>query len=146
MQFPFVLTISRSQLEGVRHPRTFTELIKRPELRFHGVQSLSVQLLQRATGSQELTAYLALLRISMLLASFSQTISHSQFHSERPTRHSRIVTRQFRANSQYAYFLDGLSSDGMSGLRYQSAIAISLSARKSHLPYGTLLVLEHRYQ
>jgi hypothetical protein len=91
-------TICRSQLEGVRHPRTFTELIERPELRFHGVQSLFVQLLQRATGPRQLTAYLARFRISMLLASFSQTISHSPFHSGHPTRHSRIVIRQCRAN------------------------------------------------
>lgn len=35
----FILTQTRSQLEGVRHPRPFTELIDKPELRFHGVQS-----------------------------------------------------------------------------------------------------------
>jgi phosphatidylinositol 3-kinase len=34
-----ILTQTRSQLEGVRHPRPFTELIDKPELRFHGVQS-----------------------------------------------------------------------------------------------------------
>jgi phosphatidylinositol 3-kinase len=28
----------RSQLEGVRHSRPFTELLEKPELRFHGVQ------------------------------------------------------------------------------------------------------------
>ncbi|KAN0128791.1 Protein kinase-like domain containing protein [Lactarius tabidus] len=33
------VTFRISQLEGVRHPRPFTELIERPELRFHGVQS-----------------------------------------------------------------------------------------------------------
>jgi phosphatidylinositol 3-kinase len=30
---------TRCQLEGVRHPRPFTVLIDKPELRFHGVQS-----------------------------------------------------------------------------------------------------------
>ena len=45
--FP-ALTRCRSQLEGVRHPRLFTELIERPELRFHGVQSPFVQLLHCA--------------------------------------------------------------------------------------------------
>jgi hypothetical protein len=29
----------RSQLEGSRHPRPFTELLDKPELRFHGVQA-----------------------------------------------------------------------------------------------------------
>ncbi|KAF8213787.1 atypical PIKK PI3K protein kinase [Mycena galopus ATCC 62051] len=29
----------KSQLEGTRQPRSFTELLERPELRFHGVQS-----------------------------------------------------------------------------------------------------------
>ena len=29
----------RSQLEGTRHPRSVTELLDKPELRFHGVQS-----------------------------------------------------------------------------------------------------------
>ncbi|KAI9440788.1 atypical/PIKK/PI3K protein kinase, partial [Lactarius indigo] len=33
------VTFRISQLEGVRHPRPFTELIERPELLFHGVQS-----------------------------------------------------------------------------------------------------------
>ncbi|KAH9971754.1 putative atypical/PIKK/PI3K protein kinase [Lactifluus volemus] len=33
------VTFRISQLEGVRHPRPFTELIERPELRFHGNQS-----------------------------------------------------------------------------------------------------------
>ncbi|KAH8978579.1 atypical/PIKK/PI3K protein kinase [Lactarius hatsudake] len=33
------VTFRISQLEGVRHPRPFTELIEKPELRFHGVQS-----------------------------------------------------------------------------------------------------------
>lgn len=38
--FPYInLNQTRSQLEGVRHPRPFTELIDKPELRFHGVQS-----------------------------------------------------------------------------------------------------------
>jgi hypothetical protein len=39
-----ILTQARSQLEGVRHPRPFTELIDKPELRFHGVQSSYAQL------------------------------------------------------------------------------------------------------
>jgi phosphatidylinositol 3-kinase len=34
-----LLIQTRSQLEGVRHPRPFTEIIDKPELRFHGVQS-----------------------------------------------------------------------------------------------------------
>ena len=28
----------RSQLEGIRHPHTFTEVLENPDLRFHGVQ------------------------------------------------------------------------------------------------------------
>lgn len=38
---PVVLAdiISRSQLEGNRKPRSFTELLENPELQFHGVQS-----------------------------------------------------------------------------------------------------------
>ena len=40
-----ILTQTRSQLEGVRHPRPFTELIDKPELRFHGVQSSYARLL-----------------------------------------------------------------------------------------------------
>ena len=38
------ITRTRSQLEGVRHPRPVTELIDKPELRFHGVQSSYAQL------------------------------------------------------------------------------------------------------
>ncbi|KII89648.1 hypothetical protein PLICRDRAFT_158734 [Plicaturopsis crispa FD-325 SS-3] len=33
------VTFRISQLEGIRHPRPFTELLDQPELRFHGVQS-----------------------------------------------------------------------------------------------------------
>jgi phosphatidylinositol 3-kinase len=35
----FVSHNCRSQLEGTRHPRPLTELLDKPELRFHGVQS-----------------------------------------------------------------------------------------------------------
>lgn len=43
--FPYINSNqTRSQLEGVRHPRPFTELIDKPELRFHGVQSPYVRL------------------------------------------------------------------------------------------------------
>ncbi|CAK5265470.1 unnamed protein product [Mycena citricolor] len=37
--FGALLSVLSSQLEGVRQPRTFTELLDNPELRFHGVQS-----------------------------------------------------------------------------------------------------------
>lgn len=33
------VTFRINQLEGIRHPRSFTELLNKPELRFHGVQS-----------------------------------------------------------------------------------------------------------
>ncbi|RDB29393.1 Phosphatidylinositol 3-kinase catalytic subunit type 3 [Hypsizygus marmoreus] len=33
------VTFRISQLEGIRRPRSFTELLEKPELRFHGVQS-----------------------------------------------------------------------------------------------------------
>ena len=32
----------RSQLEGVRRPKSVTELLQHPELRFHGIQSAYV--------------------------------------------------------------------------------------------------------
>ncbi|KAI0071970.1 atypical/PIKK/PI3K protein kinase [Panus rudis PR-1116 ss-1] len=34
----FPVTVRISQLEGTRHPKPFTELLEKPELRFHGVQ------------------------------------------------------------------------------------------------------------
>ncbi|CAL1715935.1 unnamed protein product [Somion occarium] len=34
----FPVTFRISQLEGTRHPRPFTELLEKPDLRFHGVQ------------------------------------------------------------------------------------------------------------
>ena len=33
-----LINIYSSQLEGTRHPRPFTELLEKPDLRFHGVQ------------------------------------------------------------------------------------------------------------
>jgi len=36
------VTFRISQLEGVRSQRSFTELLDKPELRFHGVQSPSL--------------------------------------------------------------------------------------------------------
>ncbi|TFY72459.1 hypothetical protein EVG20_g546 [Dentipellis fragilis] len=33
------VTFRISQLEGIRHPKSLTELVEKPELRFHGVQS-----------------------------------------------------------------------------------------------------------
>jgi phosphatidylinositol 3-kinase len=38
--FSDITDYRRSQLEGTRHPRSVTELLDKPELRFHGVQSL----------------------------------------------------------------------------------------------------------
>lgn len=37
-----LLMTDSSQLEGIRKPRTFTELLENHELNFHGVQSSSV--------------------------------------------------------------------------------------------------------
>jgi phosphatidylinositol 3-kinase len=48
-----ILIQPRSQLEGVRHPRPFTELIDKPELRFHGVQSPYARLPNCSTDLQE---------------------------------------------------------------------------------------------
>ncbi len=60
-------------------------------------------------GPRQLIAYLARLQISMLPASFSQTISHSPSHSGRPTRHSRIAIRQCRTELTWcASFVDYL--------------------------------------
>lgn len=40
LTFPFrSLMTSRSQLEGVRKPRSFTDVLDNPELKFHGAQS-----------------------------------------------------------------------------------------------------------
>jgi len=39
----------RSQLEGIRKPRTYTELLENPELRHHGIQSSYVSALVTAT-------------------------------------------------------------------------------------------------
>ncbi|KAK0480262.1 atypical/PIKK/PI3K protein kinase [Armillaria novae-zelandiae] len=36
------VTFRINQLEGIRHPRSFTELLNKPELRFHGVQSATL--------------------------------------------------------------------------------------------------------
>ncbi|KAK0193584.1 atypical/PIKK/PI3K protein kinase [Armillaria mellea] len=36
------VTFRINQLEGTRHPRSFTELLNKPELRFHGVQSATL--------------------------------------------------------------------------------------------------------
>ncbi|KAF7367441.1 Phosphatidylinositol 3-kinase VPS34 [Mycena sanguinolenta] len=39
LKLPVTFRMQVSQLEGTRQPRSFTELLERPELRFHGVQS-----------------------------------------------------------------------------------------------------------
>ncbi|SJK99956.1 related to phosphatidylinositol 3-kinase [Armillaria ostoyae] len=36
------VTFRINQLEGIRHPRSFSELLNKPELRFHGVQSATL--------------------------------------------------------------------------------------------------------
>jgi hypothetical protein len=85
----------RSQLEGVRQPRPFMDLVDKPELRFHGVQSPYAWLpiilepsltfvISRTADSQISLSHVNSLRIT----------SPSLFHFGHLTRPSRIIIRQ----------------------------------------------------
>ena len=85
----------RSQLEGVRQPRPFTDLIDKPELRFHGVQSpyawLPIILEPSLTFviSQTADSQISLSHVNSL-----RITSPSPFHFGHLTRPSRIIIRQ----------------------------------------------------
>lgn len=37
--YSLLTSFNRSQLEGIRKPKSFTEVLENPDLQFHGVQS-----------------------------------------------------------------------------------------------------------
>lgn len=113
-----------SQLEGVRHPRPLTDLVDKPELRFHGVQSpyawfpiiLESSLTFLNSGLSDLFVTCQLIADNKPLTIPFRT-SYKAFKNNY-TSASNYSHRFRSVNSSYI--------GGMSGFRYRFATAISL--------------------
>ncbi len=118
-----MLTQTRSQLEGVRHPRPFTELIDKPELRFHGVQSSYMRLpMFNKDVSNVLYSTLSDLFLTCQLLADNKPLTIPFQTSHKTFKNSYTLAFNLTPLiSPSDFFLPG----GTNGLRCQSAIATS---------------------